>query len=362
MTDDTQQRISNLTAQLEAQRLQINELIESSRNIRALNSVPTDLPKFDISRIPDAIRMVPEYNGDQNMLACWLSSVEQKLEVSKKLISETDLPVVLPLWIGIIRDKIHGAANEALTMSQCKLNWDEIKTTLKEHFGDRRDLSAIVTSISYLKQGSRNVSDFYYECKSILASINAKIQLDDRLVACAVVIMESYESMIVNAFIDGLRDNLSPLVRVYQHKTLLSAYQAALSQESAFQRKRERAQLSASNFPPRFQSKNYPAVQDVKRWTVRPNNVPNLQNKNNYPAQNHHIDRNRQDWNSGQQRFSQRPAIKQDPSGQIRANYVNTHEECDLDDSEEVHEECGEYQEEEENLNFLQDTEKQIAE
>ncbi|XP_055639555.1 uncharacterized protein LOC129777347 [Toxorhynchites rutilus septentrionalis] len=165
---------------------------------------------------------------------------DQKIQFIKNIINNEQLiNDVMPLWVSIIRDKIIDKANDALVNSHTKLDWSAIKSALKDSFGDKRDLSTLCTSIPYLKQGSKDLTSYYEECRNLLADIKAKILLNDETKVCAVVLIKTYESMITNAFIDGLHANLSSLTRIYRPDSLLKAYESALDQYNAIQRRRE---------------------------------------------------------------------------------------------------------------------------
>lgn len=146
---------------------------------------------FDVTRIPDVIKMIPGYDGVERELPSWLGSVEKKLECAKRVIPADKLELVLPIWHSLIRDKITGKANEALLISNVDCNWEAIKTKLKERFGDKRDLSTILNKIPYLRQGTRSVEEFYVECDGLQSDINAKIMLDDNMRLCAPTVMAS---------------------------------------------------------------------------------------------------------------------------------------------------------------------------
>ena len=68
--------------------------------------------------------------------------------------------------------------------------------------------------------------------------------LDDKLKTCAVSIMETYETMVTNAYVDGLDDSISSLTRTSRPTSLYSAYQNALDQDNAYKRRKERTRKS----------------------------------------------------------------------------------------------------------------------
>lgn len=261
MEQELERQINNLAANLAAQRLQIAALEEARKvaenkaqlandKIAALQAATTSTPTTpgvarattvnDTPRIPDLIRLVPEFNGDPRNLPRWIESVEQKLNECKKFVLPNDIPQMLPIWMDIIRDKLTEKANDALSASHTPLEWDAIKTTLIEYFGDKSDLSSLVSRLTNLKQGSDTVMEFYHKCRSLLAEINAKITLNNNTTGEAKAIMGTYETLMINAFVDGLHDTVSDLTRSTRPKSLTIAYQVASEQEAAMRRRREK--------------------------------------------------------------------------------------------------------------------------
>lgn len=185
--------------------------------------------------------MIVPYKGDKKTLASWLTSVEEKLKYAKETCSsEDEIARTMPLWISIIRDKIVDEASEVLVARHTALEWNEIKTVLSEYFGDKRDLCTLVTQISYMKQGTKTITEFYNDCRVLLSDIIAKLLLDEETKLCVKVLSKSYEDMILNSFVDGLTEPYSTLTRTSRPTTLLVAYQAALDQYNVAQRRNEK--------------------------------------------------------------------------------------------------------------------------
>lgn len=154
MEQDLERQINSLAANLAAQRLQIAALEEARKvaenkaqlandKIAALQAATTSTPTTsgvartttvdDTPRIPDLIRLVPEFNGDPRNLPRWIESVEQKLNECKKFLLPNDIPQTLPIWMDIIRDKLTEKANNALSASRLRLRraYSNDRTTFK---------------------------------------------------------------------------------------------------------------------------------------------------------------------------------------------------------------------------------------
>lgn len=356
-----------MAEEMKAKILELERLIDAqSRQLERLQNAaqrPTPVAQatvvFDATKIPDVIKMIPGYSGIELELPAWLDSVERKLECAKQTVPQDKIAIVTPIWESIIRDKITGKANEALLMSNTDCTWVAIKDKLKERFGDKRDLSTIIGKIPYLKQGAKSVEEFFFECDALLSDIKTKVMLDDDMKLCGKTIVATHEAMLLNAYIDGLHEPISSLTRTSRPSTLLSAYQHALDQANAANRRREKFRLETKpilNAPQKPTQLNTPQFKQFSTWnqnrrpaysgnqnTRPPTNTyqnpqfhrPNFpqQPTNNYPMNNYHNPQyHRQNFpqqpNNG---MRQPPAIKQEvPSGSnIRrfTNNVNSHDE-----------------------------------
>lgn len=129
-------------------------------------------------------------------------------------------PEVYASWLSMIRNKVTGRANEALVVRNTNREWNNIRTTLIDVYGDRRDLSTLIQQIPYMRQKNNDVATFYRECSELVQNINQKIALDDRYENHVNAVMLFANDLIKNAFIDGLNDPVSGNVRSYRPESL----------------------------------------------------------------------------------------------------------------------------------------------
>lgn len=337
---DLQQQIEELSALIERQNVQAQQANEQIAALQAASSADARTPAIQASaqapaanvqfpKIPDLIRLVPEFDGNPRNLSRWIESVEQKLEESKRFIAPSDQPVILPIWLGIIRDKVTEKANDALTASHTPLEWGSIKNTLIEYFGDKSDLSILISRLTSLKQGSLSVTEFYQTCRNLLADINAKIMIGNNTANEAKAIMGTYESLMINAFVDGLHDTISDLTRSTRPQSLLDAYHVASEHEAAFRRRREK---NSKNIPDSFKQKQNITAPQQKPIYLQNTFRPPIQgsfNSSGYRQVPQNSPGLTPQYNNGiarpfQQNFGPRPNqlaipyIKTDPSGQNR--------------------------------------------
>lgn len=204
---------------------------------------------LNLTKIPDAIKSIPSYEGDPKTLSSWIQTVESTLEL---FIAVQGLPVY-PIWVQYIRNKIVGKANETLQSNHVPNDWNEIRDTLITYFGDRRDLSTLILQIPYNKQGQKSLTDFYGEISALAADIHTKIQLDPENNGHVQAIMRILNILIRDSFIDGLNEPYSSYTRNFRPEDLREAYQCAAEQLSADKRKNKQSSPSTPKTltPPR---------------------------------------------------------------------------------------------------------------
>lgn len=213
------------------------------------------------SRIPDTIKLIPTYSGDRKGLTAWLSIVDTTLALYEAL-SNTDLYGV---WVQQIRNKIVGEAMKALEGGRANMTWPEIKRSLTDYFGDKRELSTLTQEIPYLRQGNKSLHEYYHSCGNLLNTIEDKIRLDPLNEGHEDAIMRVLSEQVKNGFIDGLNDPYDKYTRNYRPATLLDAYQCAQQQVAAEERK------NLKRFQPKPKMLQQQQYQTQRQPQYRPN-------------------------------------------------------------------------------------------
>lgn len=123
MSTELQQLVDELMEKMEQQRLQISAL-EASRNQPSSLSQQITVAvekRFDGFSVPDPIKLIPTFAGEPAMPSSWIESVDQKIAYCQAMINDqTTVDRVMPLWTGLIRDKIVKDANDVLVRNQVK--------------------------------------------------------------------------------------------------------------------------------------------------------------------------------------------------------------------------------------------------
>lgn len=205
------------------------------------------------SKIPDPIKFLPNYDGDTKTLHHNLQAVGNVLDIYANV--QAANPAMFNIWMGAIRTKIIGKANEALIARNVGLVWVDIRLTLIDYFGDKRDLSTLCQKIPYLRQNNKNVENFYKEVNELTSNINQKVVLDERYTGHKNAVMTFVYDITMNAFIDGLIDPYNLLVRGFRPRTFEEAKSAAEEQiQSALKNKHFNQNTSSKTQPAAFRN------------------------------------------------------------------------------------------------------------
>lgn len=303
-------------------------MAENNVNGNALNAF------LNSQKIPESIKGIPVYSGDTKNLFQWLKNVDAVVAILENAPASQEVQVI---WMNNIRAKIIDKANDALIAKNLEGTWANMRETLIEYFGDRRDITTLTQSIPYMAQYEKSLDEFYHEFNELSASINQKILLDNNYEGHEGAVMHFVNGMLKDAFIDGLNEPISSYTRNYRPADMVDAYRAAQEQLGALGRKAQKisiqnpnkTRLQANNFQ---RPQNYQNYQNNNQQQYRNQRFPNRQNFQQNLPQNvqqnfqqnlpHNVQQNTpqrnvlQRYNNPQRNTQNQPG----PSGQYRSN------------------------------------------
>lgn len=310
---------------------------------------------INAGRIPDLIKNLPTYNGDPSLLVSWITNTQSIITYFARI---RDTPI-FQVWLNQIRNKIIDKANEALISAQIGNDWELIKNTLIQRFGDSRDISSLTQTIPYLQQAGKQIPEFYQECAGLLSNIHNKISLDPENEGHVGPIMRVMNIIVRDAFIDGLDPQYASYTRNFRPESLIEAYQAAQEQFIADQRVKEKNNRVKGKQVTQERGNNIRHNFYVNRNSnMRPNNYyrfgnngnfggnnrpqNNYYNNNNYnrPQQNNNYNRPQQNNNYNRPQQPRPVPMDVDPSIRSRqfnrqnAGNFNHHEDYNLNNNE----------------------------
>lgn len=170
---------------------------------------------------PDPIRNIPIFNGNRKEAAAWVQDAEQTLN----LFDQYKNDICYGQIIRSIKNKVVGEAREILIASGNPTTWDEIKEILLTAYGDRRDLTSHIQSLFYIRQGKKNLSEYYNKIRTIDTAIKSSAANMDDYKSHTRVINSFVNLLTLTRFVDGLNEEISMHVRSCRPETLEHAYE-----------------------------------------------------------------------------------------------------------------------------------------
>lgn len=267
------------------------------------------------SKIPEPIKILPSFDGNEKGLHNWLAQVQAVLDVYHPWRQN----LFYQMWFTAVRSKIIGKANEALITHNVPNNWIQIRECLIEVFGDRRDLSTLCQGISLLRQGKKSLNDFYEEVSSLDTDISIKVSNDVNYAAHQQAVMHFVRMLTRNSFIDGLNEPYSSYTRNYRPNTLSEAYKAALAQQQAEARKKDRFPSSQTQDRPSSQNR-YQRGENSQNRFQRGENSQNQTRQQNPPQRSNYVPRDNAARENATRDFQNAPRGQQNVSRFQRQN------------------------------------------
>lgn len=238
---------------------------ENANNVPNNNTAITTTVIFDSLRVPDAIKDLPHFDGNQRLLFEFLNNVEEILA----LIQCTSGTAYGKLLLRAIRNKITGPANEVLNMYGTPLDWEQIKSNLILHYSDKRNETSLIRDLHGLKQGNKTVQNYYSEIIEILATMTNNIQIHETNENVVRAKKDLYTEMCLNVFLSGLKEPLGSTIRAMRPGNLATAFSYCIKEQN----------ISYT----RFETTNSQRQGNIPRQNLPPRNFPNPQNSQNRP-------------------------------------------------------------------------------
>lgn len=130
---------------------------------------------FESLRIPDAVKDLPQFEGNPRLLHDFLNNVEEILCVLNDFSTSPFAKIILRA----IRNKVVGPANEALNMYGTPLDWNSIKNNLITHYSDKRSETSLIKDLHDLRQNEQSLEKFYGSVIEIQATINNNLYIHE---------------------------------------------------------------------------------------------------------------------------------------------------------------------------------------
>lgn len=224
----------------------------------------------DLDKIPDVVRCLREFSGNQSEYSSWKKSVERVLKIYE---SSKGTPKYFGI-LNVIRNKIIGSADAALESYNTPLNWECISRCLTLHYADKRDLSTLEYQMISLVQGNCTIQEFYQVVYSQLSLIMNKLSSMEISNESLDLLTQTYRDKALDTFIRGLKGDLPRLLGIREPTDLPQALHLCLKLENQQYRARY-ANSHAKNEKPQ----NHP----LPRKNFNQNNTPFYPNQGLVP-------------------------------------------------------------------------------
>lgn len=301
-----------------------NELINTIRQMKEKADDP-----FLAFRTPDPIKNLPNFSGNRKETLAWLEDTENTLKLFEMYHGT-------PMFQQILRaakNKITGEAKEILIAAGNPNDWPSIKEILLNSYGDRRDLTSHIQSLFYIRQGKKNLTEYYNKVKAIDTAIKSTAAAMDDYKHSTRAINSLIGLMSLTRFIDGLDDQISMHVRSYRPQSLEEAYTITMQYSNAAYRQKFDRPTTSGTYP---QPENKFKTQKFNQNGTRQNTANQLPTNSNKPfpptqvAPNNrsYSDKFRSQNNSGKFKQNQK-GLDEDASmrSHVSKMQINAHEE-----------------------------------
>lgn len=238
-----------------------------------------------------ALRLVPEFDGNPNVLTRFVRLCEQ-LVISYQNADEIDK---LCLINGIL-NKITGPAARTINSNGIPETWIGIKNTLINNFTDQRDETTLYNDLAIQTQGSSSPQEFYDKCQTLFSTIMTYVTLHETVATTVYAKRDLYKKLTMQSFVRGLKEPLGSRIRCMRPETIEKALEYVQEELNTMYLQQRNDNLPKNN----LNSQNHykppvhspmPYVPNVPRPFVFNSNVPRFSNMphqlQNRPAFNH---------------------------------------------------------------------------
>lgn len=234
-----------------------------------------ETPKLDLNDL----NVIPTFDGNPNKLHRFIAVAESILFHYYDR-EDTGSFQNIKLINGII-NKLQGKAEEAILIRGAD-TWENIKNTLIQTFGDRRDENTLTQDLVNLKQKSNETPfQFYENCRHTLSIICNYIELHSETNEEKISKRAFFTTQTLRTFLAGLREPLGPIIRAMRPGSLEDALRFIEEEDNIrYSQRSSHSNNSSISKPPQ---NNISFQRPTSRNNISPNFYPNFQNNASRP-------------------------------------------------------------------------------
>lgn len=163
----------------------------------------------DLDTIFKALRLIPDFDGNPNVLTRFIKLCDQ---IVAQYTKEQNELINLALINGIL-NKVIGPAARLINANGIPNDWLGIRNALINNFADQRDETALYNDLALLTQGHSSPQEFYERCQSLFSTVMTYVSLHDTLQSTINAKRDLYKKLTLQAFLRGLKDPLGSRIR-----------------------------------------------------------------------------------------------------------------------------------------------------
>lgn len=198
---------------------------DTDENIALENSIvlENNIALGNMATDPDtvfkALRLVPEFDGNPNILTRFIRICDQ---LNEGYSQEGNILGNLCLMNGIL-NKITGPAARTINANGIPESWVGIRNVLINNFSDQRDETALYNDLSVQDQGHSTPQEFYDKCQTLFSTIMTYVTLHETVATTIEAKRDLYKKLTMQSFVRGLKDPLGSRIRCMRPATIEQA-------------------------------------------------------------------------------------------------------------------------------------------
>lgn len=165
----------------------------------------------DLDTIFKAVRAVPEFDGNPNILPRFINICDQI--VSHYIGTEPGSELLNLTLINSILNKITGSAARFINSNGISENWLGIRTALINNFSDQRDETALYNDLALATQGNSTPQEYYERCQTLFSTIMTYVMLHETIPSTIEAKRTLYKKLTMQAYVRGLKEPLGSRIR-----------------------------------------------------------------------------------------------------------------------------------------------------
>lgn len=225
-----------------------------NREINLDSSVSLDKSQnkmADLDGIFKALRLVPEFDGNVNVLTRFIQLCDELVDEFVKKVSPPNKLSECALINGIL-NKITGPAARLINSNGISSNWTGIRKSLVNNFSDQRDETALYNDLAILSQGSDSPQEFYEKCQNLFSTLMTYVSLHEDVATTIEAKRDLYKKLTLQAFVRGLRDPLGSRIRCMRPERIEKALEFVQEEQNVVYLQQRGSQIPDKKLQPQI--------------------------------------------------------------------------------------------------------------